>query len=122
MEDEDIYSDPYENYCRIKRTVTFLTNGGKVTEDWMEEHTGHIMKYNEIFPQFSQTNLEVTDKIFRTMAYETEGLLSNLVENINHNRFFDVKLYLMLNKHMLNLTEYLFTEDELEFCMSKLGI
>jgi len=122
MEDKDIYSDPYENYCRLKRTVTFLTNGGKVTEDWMEEHTGHIMKYNEIFPQFSKTNLEVQDRKFRKKAEEAEVLLSNLVESIDHNRFFNVKFYLMLNEHMVTLTEYLFTEEELEFCMSKLGI
>ena len=122
MEDKDIYSDPYENYCRLKRTVTFLTNGGKVTEDWMEEHTGHIMKYNEIFPQFSKTNLEVQDRKFRKKAEEAEVLLSNLVESIDNNRFLNVKFYLMLNEHMVTLTEYLFTEEELEFCMSKLGI
>lgn len=122
MEDVDLYSDPYENYCRLKRTITFLTNGGKVTEDWMEEHTGHIMKYNQVFPEISKTNLTVTDRIFRKTAQDAEVILRNLVESIDHNRLFNLKFYLMLNEHMIKLTEFLFTEEELEFCMSKLAI
>jgi hypothetical protein len=122
MEDEDLYSDPYENYCRLKRTITFLTNGGKVTEDWMEEHTGHIMKYNQVFPEISKTNLSVTDRTFRKTAQDAEVILRNLVESIDHNRLFNLKFYLMLNEHMIKLTEFLFTEEELEFCMSKLAI
>lgn len=122
MEDVDLYSDPYENYCRLKRTITFLTNGGKVTEDWMEEHTSHIMKYNQVFPEISKTNLTVTDRVFRKTAQDAEVILRNLVESIDHNRLFNLKFYLMLNEHMIKLTEFLFTEEELEFCMSKLAI
>jgi len=119
---EDIYSNPYENYCRLKRTVTFITNGGRVTEEWMEEHRRHILKYHEIFPNFSQTNQEIEDPEFRKTAHEAETLLANLVQSIRVNRFFNVKFYLMLNQHMIKLCEYIFTEDELEFCMSKLSI
>lgn len=122
IKEEDMFSDPYENFCRLKRTVTFLTNGGKVTEDWMEEHTKYILKYREVFPNLRQTNPEVEDRKFRKTAEEGEVLLSNLIQNIQVNRFFNVKFYLTFNQHMITLTEYLFTEEELEFCMSKLGI
>ena len=125
MEDdneEEDYSDVYENYCLLQRTVTFLTNGGRVTEEWMEEHRRHILKYREVFPDFSQTNMEIKDPGFRKLAQETEVLLSNLIKSIEMNRFFNVKFYLMLNQHMIKMCEFVFTEDELDFCMSKLSI
>jgi hypothetical protein len=126
MEDDeeeiDIYSDVYENYCRLQRTVTFLTNGGRVTEEWMEEHRLHILKYNEMFPNFSQTNLEIRDPEFRKTAQNAEVLLTNLVQSISTNRFFNVRFYLMLNQHMIKLCQHIFTEDELELCMSKMSI
>jgi hypothetical protein len=126
MEDDeeeiDIYSDVYENYCRLQRTVTFLTNGGRVTEEWMEEHRLHILKNNEMFPNFSKTNLEIRDPEFRKTAQNAEVLLTNLVQSISTNRFFNVRFYLMLNQHMIKLCQHIFTEDELELCMSKMSI
>jgi len=124
MEDEDTdnYTDVYENYCRLQRTVTFLTTGGRVTEEWMEEHRLHILKYHVMFPNFSQTNEEIDDPDFRKIAHESEILLSNLVQSIRINRFFNVKFYLMLNQHMLKMCQVIFTEDELQLCMSKLSI
>ena len=121
-EEEDEYSNVYENYCRLERTVTFLTNGGRVTEEWMEEHRLHILKYHEMFPNFSETNQEISDPEFRKTAREAETLLTNLVQSIRTNRFFNVKFYLMLNQHMIKLCQFIFTEDELEMCMSKLSI
>lgn len=121
-EEEDIYSDPYENYCRVQRTVTFLKNGGRVTEEWMEEHRLHILEYYSRFPEISQINLEIKDRTFRQLAEEAEVLLGNLIQSIRANRFFNVKFYLMLNEHMLKITEFFFTEEELDFCMSKLSI
>lgn len=119
---EDIYEDVYENYCRLQRTVTFLTNGGRVTEDWMEEHRLHILKYHELFPNFSETNQEISDPTFRKTAQEAEVLLANLIQGIRTNRSFNVKFYLMLNQHMISMCQFIFTEDELELCMSKLSI
>jgi hypothetical protein len=121
-DDTETYTDVYENYCRLQRTVTFLTNGGRVTEEWMEEHRLHILKYQEMFPNFSQTNQEIDDPDFRKVAQESEVLLSNLVQSIGANRFFNVKFYLMLNQHMIKMCQFIFTEDELELCMSKLSI
>jgi hypothetical protein len=125
MEDEeepDLYSDKYENYCRLQRTVTFLTNGGRVTEEWMEEHRLHILKYREIISDYTHVNDDIKDPDFRKTAQETEVLLSNLVQSISVNRFFNVRFYIMLNQHMLKLCEYFFSEEELELCMSKLSI
>ena len=121
-DDEDEYSDKYKNYIRLQETVTFLKNGGRVTEEWMEEHRRHILAYRETFPNFAEINEEVTDPTFRKVAQETEVLLTNLIESIRMNRFFNVKFYRMLNEHMIELCEHFFTEEELEFCMSKMSI
>ncbi len=120
--DEEQYSNPYENFCRLKRTVTFLQNNGRVTEDWLEEHKTHILKYYEMFPNFSQTNPEVADPEFRKIAAESEVLLRNLVQSVHSTRMFNLKFYLMLNEHMIKMCEFIFTQDELDFCMSKLSI
>lgn len=121
-EDTDVYTDPAENYYRVQQTVTFLQNSGRVTEEWMEEHRRHILKYYDTFPNFSQINQEIDDPDFRKTAQETEVLLASLVQGIRINRFFNVKFYLMLNEHMLKMIQYIFTEDELEAFMSKLSI
>lgn len=121
-EETDVYSDKYENYCRLQRTVTFLTNGGRVTEEWMEEHRRHILKYREIIPNYAEVNQDTDDMEFRKIARETEVLLSNLVESIRVNRFFNVRFYLIFNQHMVKLCAYFFSDDELELCMSKLSI
>ena len=121
-EEEDIYSDPVENYCRLHRTVTFLENDGRVTEDWIEEHKKHILKMREVFDDFPNINPEIEDPEFRRLAYECETLLQNLVQSIRLYRTFDVELYHNLGQNMLTMCEYLFSDDELELCMSKLSI
>lgn len=121
-EEDDIYEDPYENYCRVQQTVTFLTNGGRVTEDWMEEHVKHIVKYSEIFYKFSEMNPEIEDPEFRHMAVECETILTNLINYIDTYGSFDIDDYLLLNQNMLKMCEYTFTDDELEICMRKLSI
>lgn len=134
MEDEEedtTYDNKYENHFRLTQTVTFLTNGGRVTEDWKEEHRRHILKYREVFPNFAEVNEEVDDPDFRRTAQETEVLLANLVQSIRANRFIDrndLKFYLMLNQHMIKLCEYFFEPQdfdkmkELEAYMSKMSI
>lgn len=117
-----MYSDRYENYCRLKRTATFLSNGGNVTEDWVEEHKLHILKYSEIFSNISKVNEEITDATFRNIAKESATLLENLLQSLKTRNTFNIKFYMMLNQHMAKLCEYIFTEDELEFCMSKMSI
>lgn len=121
-EEEDIYSDPVENYCRLHRTVTFLENDGRVTEDWIEEHKKHILKMREVFDDLPNINPEIGDPEFRRLAYECEILLRNLVQSIRLNRIFDVNFYRTLCQNMITMCEYFFSDDELESCMSKLSI
>lgn len=120
--EQDNCSDGYENYCRLYRTVTFLKNRGEVTEDWMIEHRGYILRYREEFPDFSQVHPEVDDEHFRKNAEETEEILASLVECIHNTGFFNIVHYLMLNEHIIAICDHIFTEAELDLCMSKLSI
>ena len=120
QEDLAGYSNPYENYCRLQQTAVFIQNDGRITEDWMEEHKKHILKYFEIFPRLSEVNEEIEDSTFRKKAKEAETLLLCLVDSIQKSGTFNVKFYRMLNENMVYLSETMFSDDELAQCMEML--
>lgn len=125
MEDidmDDNYTDGYENYCILHRTVTFLKNGGKVTEQWMVEHREHILRYRKEFADFSKVHPEIDDETFRSWATETEKCMINLMNSIRASGFFSIPIYLKLNELIINICDFVFTEDELQLCMNKLSI
>lgn len=115
MEEEDIdmYSSPWENYLRLLNTVETLETGVRLSEDWYEEHKTHILKYRDVFMDFSTVNQEIQDESFRKKATETETILSSLVHEVKTRGIFTVKMYLLLNKHMKALCEFIHGEDEL---------
>lgn len=115
MEEEDtnMYSSPYDNYLRILTAIKDIESGARLTEDWFEEHRQHILKYRDVFPNFREVNEDTQDHRFRNKAEETEIILSNLVHEIQVKYIFTPKLYLLLNKHMKELCEILWGEEEL---------
>lgn len=115
MEEEDIdmYSSPYDNYLRIVNTIRSIEMGVRFTEDWYEEHKKHILKYRENFPNFHQVNQDFEDVDFRKKATEVETIMSNLVHEIEFRGTFNVKLYLILNKHLKTMCELIWGEEEL---------
>ncbi len=124
MEEEDIdmYSSPYENYLRLLQTIQTLESDARLTEDWICEHTRHIMKYREVFPDFKKINEEIEDNEFRKKASEAETVLANLVNEIKSRGTFTIKTYLLLNKRMKDLTEFIFGEDDLLEMLGKMGL
>lgn len=124
MEEEDIdmYSSPYENYLRLLQTIQTLESGARLSEDWFSEHIGHIQKYRDVFPNIEKINEDIKDIEFRKKASEAEVLLSNLVDEIKKRGTFTTKLYLLLNKRMKDLTEIMFSEDELLEMLGKMGL
>ena len=119
MEEEDIYDDPYQNYCRLKATAAFLQNGGRITEDWIEEHKAHVTKYAEYFPRFSMVNLENEGEEFRKKATESETILNYLDDTIRKSGTLDLRMYLILNLHMIYLCEEMFSVDALTESMQE---
>ena len=115
MEEEDIdmYSSAWSNYLRLLTTIQTLESETRLGEDWYHEHKTHILKYRDVFRDFSRVNEEIEDESFRRKATETETILSNLVHEIKTRGLFTVKMYLLLNKHMKSLCEFIHGEDEL---------
>ncbi len=124
MEDWGGEGDPYEalrktptkdqrvhNYNKIVETINFITSSGRITEDWMYEHGGMILVYRDWIPNYNLIDPETESAEFRKKCYETEVLMSNLVESIQKTKTFNVKFYLMLLQHMKWLTDQE-TEDE----------
>jgi len=119
-ENNDMYSSPYDNYLRMVETIEELENKIRITEDWYEEHKQHILKYREVFPNFQKVNEDLQDSEFRKKANETEIILSNLVNEIHTQGTFNVKLYLILNKHLKTMCEIIYGEDQLLEMLEKM--
>jgi hypothetical protein len=115
MEEEyiDMYSSPHENYLRLLQTIETIEGGARLTEDWYEEHKEHIEKYRDVFPNFHKVNEDIEADEFRKKANEGEILLSNLVNEIQLRKTFNVRIYLALNKKLKELCEFIWGEDEL---------
>lgn len=93
------------NYNKIVEAINFILSGGRITEDWMEEHKTRILMYREWIPDYNLIDPEIENEEFRKKAYETEVLMRNLVEAIVRTKTFNVKFYLMLLQHMGWLTD-----------------
>lgn len=124
MEEEhnELYSSPYENYLRLLQTIETIESGARLTEDWYEEHREHIQKYREVFPNFHKINEDIHNTEFRTKAIEAEVLLSNLVNELQVRNIFTVRTYLILNKRLKDLCEFIWGEDELLDMLRRMGL
>jgi hypothetical protein len=111
-----MYSDPHENYCRLQRTVKYLQAGGRITEDWVEEHRYHVRKYCDMFGYMSVVHPEITDPMFRQKARNVEKMLQDLKIT------FDLGGYYQLNQDLIDMTNILMSEDDLLECMNKLSM
>lgn len=121
-EDDNTYSCPEVNYCRIIETIQELESNVRVTEDWTEDHKKHIFKYRQIFPDFTKVNEEIEDVEFREKAKQTELLLRNIIHGITQYGTINLKFYLILNKHFKYLCECIYSEDELSNIMRDMGL
>lgn len=114
--------EKYQNYCRIVRTIEFLQNGGRITEDWLIENIEYIKMYRSWIADFSMVNEEREDREFRKCCQETETLMQYLSRTVNTSDYFDPKVYLIFLQHMKKLCDLMMAEDELEECMRMLSM
>lgn len=122
--DEEIYisdsesealsdSEKYKNYLEIVEGIQYIENGGRITEDWMEESKTMIAKWRSWIPDFSTLNPEREDKGFRDAATETELAMAYLCKEIAENSYVDVNMYVVLLKGMKKMCDLTFEEDDL---------
>lgn len=121
-ENIDVYSSPATNYSRILDTIEYIEDNGRITEDWIEEHKQHILKYRTMFPNFRDINEDFEDSEFRQTAISTETIISNLVHEIKTRKTFTVKIYLLLNKNLKDLCDLIYGEQELMRMIEELSM
>jgi hypothetical protein len=110
------------NYETLVNTISFLENGGRITEDWVEENKDRITLYRECFEDFAKVNPEIDDPSFRRLAEETEVIMSYLYVEVIRTRTFTVNLFLQLNKHILALVSNASQETELLDMFKTMGL
>lgn len=102
------------------RTTQYLDHGGRITEDWMEDHKKLILKYRSWFTDYGNVNLDITEPGFRKCCAEVEELLSHLARSIWSEKTFDVNVYHNFVKHMYQIVETINTDDEMTMLLSML--
>lgn len=115
-----------QHYQYLLDTIQFLTNNGRITEDWMEDHKRSIMTYRrEYMDDMKYVNSEVKDLKFREAAIDAETLLSKLVNSIIKKGTFDKKQYLMFCQTIIFMVDFLnehYPEASLEALLSEMKI
>lgn len=111
-----------ENYLRLVTTSKYIEEGGRITEDWMEEHKKLILQYREIFPNIALVNQEMMDSSFRKLCNDTETLLAYLVNTIKTDKTFNVKLYKSLNDHIIKICSTIMDMNDITSLMNMLAM
>jgi len=129
MEDDTMdpitgYSDTekYENYIEIIKTLEFIENNGRITEDWMEHNKWVIEKWRDMIEDYSRLNPEIISKYFRKDCYETEVLIQYLIKSIRSTKTFDVKTYTILLRKMKSICDSFYDDIELDNLMNTLSL
>lgn len=112
----------YQNFLKILRTTQYLDDGGRITEDWMEEHKALILQYREWIEDYTDVNDEIEEPEFRKKCAETETLIRQLCHSIWTSQTFDVKIYHMFMRHMKFIIETVNTDDEMSDLLSMLNM
>lgn len=110
----------HQNFLKILRTTQYLDDGGRITEDWMEEHKAMILQYREWIDDYTDVNEEITEPGFRKCCRDAETLISHLVHSIWSTRTFEVKIYHIFMRHMKQIIETVNTDDEMSDLLSML--
>jgi hypothetical protein len=122
--DED---EKTNNYQILLETEKYLREGGRITEDWIYEHTGHVKRYREYFTDFSKVNMEICDNEYRKLARQVENQLDTLYSFIQNMWSFDTELYYRFITNVIKLVNFTHAEIKMEedlsdslskFCMN----
>jgi len=112
----------YHNYKLLLDTHEFFLNGGRITEDWLEEHKVYILRYRSWYSDYTTMNDEVEDENFRKICKDVETILSYLIMQIDKTNTYDPKVYKILNEYLKNMCECLFSDDELNELMNNMRL
>jgi hypothetical protein len=99
-ETQELFTDEqkYEHWLQVFNAIKFLENGGRITEDWMEDQKYQILRWRDWFSDFSNINPDIEDPAFRQRCVYAEGIMQQLVLMIRETKTFDPSVYLLLLK------------------------
>ena len=115
-------SEKYKNYLEIANGIRYIENGGRITEDWMEESKLVIAKWRSWISDFSTVNPDREDKEFRDAATQCEVAMTYLCKEIAENSYVDVNMYANLLISMKKMCDCIFSDDELDDLMKMMSM
>jgi hypothetical protein len=98
--EEEMFTEEQKtaHWLQVYNAIKFLENDGRITEDWMEDQTYHILRWRDWIPNFSTLNQEVEDSAFRQRCVYAESIMQQLIIMIKETKTFDPSVYLLLLK------------------------
>lgn len=114
--------EKHANYVRMVEVIRHIRNGGRITEDWMSDQIKFIKMCRDFYPNMSELNIDVTDRRWRSMAENSELLLSQLIFEINETRSFSIPLYCSFCETIKKMFESILSDDEIAMLMSQMTV
>ena len=111
-----------ENFVKVFTVCEYLDEGGAITLDVMREYMDLVDLYRGWIPDFSLINGEIKDAEFRKCCSETETLLRQLDHSSRHTNTINIKLFHIFMKHMKQILETIFTDDQLADLLSGMSL
>ena len=114
-ESPELFTDAqkYEHWLQVFNAIQFIENGGRITEDWMEDQKYQILRWRDWFPDFSNINPEIEDSAFRVRCSYTEEIMRQLLYMIKETKTFDPSVYLILLKSIEYIRSSVTTIDDI---------
>lgn len=107
-----------DNYQRLLKSIKHLRNGGTTNA----EDVKYYKKIREYAGDFTQCNVEVTDKKFRRKAYEAEQMARYIDLYLSENGTLEPTTYVQFLERGKFLTEFLMTPEEVAESLSIMEI
>jgi hypothetical protein len=114
--------EKHQNFLKILSTTRYLDDGGEITEDWLDEHKWRILQYREWIDDYSSVNSEIEDFKFRKCCSETETLIRQLCHSISATGTFNVKIYHIFIRHMKEILDTVYTDDDMAELLSMMSM
>ena len=118
MEEEDsgfYFTDKekYQNYLRLVRTIKYIESNGEITPEWMNHHKDDILTYRDWITDYSNIHEDMEDKEFRELCKNTEKTIQHLCYTIYKTYTFDVAVYLVLLRQLVEICDTVFSDEEI---------
>ena len=122
--EEEMFTEDQKtaHWLQVYNAIKFLENDGRITEDWMEDQTYHILRWRDWIPNFSTLNQEVEDPTFRQRCVYAEGIMQQLVVMIQETKTFDPSVYLLLLKSIEYIRSSITNVDDITEWITYLSV